>query len=107
MRLRCSNGPSVFLDKLCIHQENEGLKVLGIRSLETFVRNSKCLVLLYDSMTFERLWCTFETAMFAHDRLGDVQDLCFVCNVFDALPADGRVVHWWTQRTGSILTSLC
>jgi hypothetical protein len=78
MRIRCSRGPSVFLDKLCIHQTNSNLKVLGISNLDTLVRRSDRLVLLYDSMTFERLWCAFESAMFAHDRRGDVADFEFV-----------------------------
>jgi hypothetical protein len=71
-------GPVVFFDKLCIHQTNEDLKFLAISSLETFVRKSKRLVLLYDGVTYERLWCAFETAMFAHDQEYKTSEIHFV-----------------------------
>ena len=68
MQLRSLLGvtlPDVFLDKLCINQTHVGLKQLGISGLETFLRHSKRMVLLYDEFTYTRLWCAFESAMFA------------------------------------------
>ena len=57
--------PDVFLDKLCINQNHLGLKTLGINGLETFLKYSRRMVLLYDAATYTRLWCAFESAMFS------------------------------------------
>ena len=43
--------PSVFLDKVCINQSHVGLKALGINGLETFLKYSRRMVLLYDVTT--------------------------------------------------------
>ena len=64
--------PSVFLDKMCINQNHVGLKTLGINGLETFLKYSRRMVLLYDEKTYTRLWCAFESAMFS--RYGDIKD---------------------------------
>merc|ERR1719235_441679 len=36
------------------------------------------MIVLYDTITYERLWCVFESAMFASARGGRVDDLKFV-----------------------------
>ena len=65
-RVRSINSePVVFLDKVCINQCHSGLKTLGINGLETFLKYSKRMVLLYDESTYTRLWCAFESAMFS------------------------------------------
>mmetsp|Transcript_45885 Transcript_45885/g.102893 ORF Transcript_45885/g.102893 Transcript_45885/m.102893 type:complete len:555 (+) Transcript_45885:44-1708(+) len=61
-------GPlMVFLDKLCIAQHDEGLKLKGIFSLPGFLLSSKRLVVLWSPRYFSRLWCTFEIATFLKD----------------------------------------
>ena len=58
--LSLGSEPSVFLDKVCINQNHIGAKTLGINGLETFLKYSKRMVLLYDVGTYKRLWCAFE-----------------------------------------------
>ena len=67
---------SVFLDKVCINQNHAGLKTLGIKGLETFLKYSKRMVLLYEPGTYKRLWCAFESALFS--RYADVQNFVLV-----------------------------
>ena len=54
----------IFLDKLCIHQENDELKQKGILGLGAFVRKSDKLLVLWSKRTFRRLWCAYEIACF-------------------------------------------
>ncbi|CAK9051780.1 Riboflavin biosynthesis protein RibBA [Durusdinium trenchii] len=58
----------VFLDKLCIHQENDELKLLGILGLGAFVRRSNKLLVLWSKRTFGRLWCAYEIGCFLSGR---------------------------------------
>ena len=58
----------VFLDKLCIHQENDELKQMGILGLGAFVRRSNRLLMLWSKRTFGRLWCAYEVACFLNYR---------------------------------------
>ena len=74
--LSLGSEPSVFLDKVCINQNHIGLKTLGINGLETFLKYSKRMVLLYDVGTYKRLWCAFESAMFS--RYADVTNFVLV-----------------------------
>ena len=81
-RAPSSNGlpgltePSVFLDKVCINQNHAGLKTLGIEGLETFLKYSRRMVLLYEPGTYKRLWCAFESALFS--RYADVRNFVLV-----------------------------
>ena len=76
---------TVFLDKVCINQNHIGLKTLGINGLETFLKYSRRMVLLYDTRTYTRLWCAFESAMFS--RFADVDNfvLCPCATSFYAI----------------------
>merc|ERR1712232_881520 len=53
---------SIFLDKVCIHQTDMGLKALGIKSIGAILNNSNMILLAWDRTYFDRLWCTYELA---------------------------------------------
>ncbi|CAE7866859.1 Traf3ip1 [Symbiodinium microadriaticum] len=59
------SGPRLWMDRLCIHQADAGQKALGISALPYFVLQSRQLLILYDDVYLERLWCVTELALFA------------------------------------------
>ncbi|CAE8698953.1 unnamed protein product, partial [Polarella glacialis] len=63
---------SVFLDKLCIDQENEEQKERAILGLAGFLDISDRLLILWSPSYFERLWCTYEVAAWL--RLSKMKD---------------------------------
>ncbi|CAJ1453265.1 unnamed protein product [Effrenium voratum] len=58
-------SPSVWVDKLCIHQTDMGLKAEQIAALPVFVARSSRMLILWDETYFERLWCNLELATFS------------------------------------------
>jgi len=73
-RLSCGYySPSMWLDKLCVHQTNAELKERQIGALPVFVAGSSRMLVLWDSTYFERLWCSLELATFA--KHGDPKNL--------------------------------
>mmetsp|Transcript_49738 Transcript_49738/g.118466 ORF Transcript_49738/g.118466 Transcript_49738/m.118466 type:complete len:263 (-) Transcript_49738:13-801(-) len=62
VRDRCSFSTQYFLDKFCVHQEDDTLKERGVRSFAAFVAASDRMVLLWSPTYFTRLWCTLEMA---------------------------------------------
>jgi len=59
---------TVFLDRACICQTDAALKTEGLRMCGAFVANSGQVVVISDTVYWERLWCMFEIAAFAHAR---------------------------------------
>eukprot|EP00929_Paragymnodinium_shiwhaense_P039611 TRINITY_DN207_c0_g2_i4.p1 TRINITY_DN207_c0_g2~~TRINITY_DN207_c0_g2_i4.p1 ORF type:complete len:779 (-),score=141.92 TRINITY_DN207_c0_g2_i4:202-2538(-) len=57
---RLPNKDYVFLDKLCIDQEDVEAKQLGIYGLAAFIRHSERMLVLWTPRYFTRLWCTYE-----------------------------------------------
>ncbi|CAK9014481.1 Uncharacterized protein SCF082_LOCUS12349 [Durusdinium trenchii] len=54
----------VFFDRVCLHQTDQDLKTAGILSLAGILRQSKTMLVLWDSTYSHRLWCLFEFAAF-------------------------------------------
>lgn len=59
-----NGGPRVFLDKVCIHQTDQNLKLRGIRKLGAFIAKSDTMIVLYGSEYLYKLWTVFELASF-------------------------------------------
>ncbi|CAE7204435.1 unnamed protein product [Symbiodinium sp. CCMP2592] len=58
----------LFLDKFCIVQHIEELKMKGILGLGVFLLQSKNLLVLWSPQYFSRLWCTYELVTFLKDQ---------------------------------------
>eukprot|EP00928_Gymnodinium_smaydae_P044006 TRINITY_DN29389_c2_g4_i1.p1 TRINITY_DN29389_c2_g4~~TRINITY_DN29389_c2_g4_i1.p1 ORF type:complete len:553 (+),score=52.40 TRINITY_DN29389_c2_g4_i1:85-1659(+) len=58
------SNQTVFFDRLCIHQSNPQRKAAGVRGLGTFLMYSKEMLIMWDKTYFQRLWCTYELAIF-------------------------------------------
>ncbi|CAE7464475.1 unnamed protein product [Symbiodinium natans] len=59
---------SVFVDRLCISQDDARQKVLGLFSMGAFLKFSDSILVLWDE-TYMR-WCVFELSGFLHSRQG-------------------------------------
>eukprot|EP00929_Paragymnodinium_shiwhaense_P020088 TRINITY_DN13503_c1_g2_i1.p1 TRINITY_DN13503_c1_g2~~TRINITY_DN13503_c1_g2_i1.p1 ORF type:complete len:620 (+),score=39.35 TRINITY_DN13503_c1_g2_i1:84-1943(+) len=65
-----SRNRLLFVDKLCIAQHDEEMKVQAIRGLAAFLKKSQRMVVLWSPAYFSRLWCTYElAAWFRFERL--------------------------------------
>eukprot|EP00928_Gymnodinium_smaydae_P053971 TRINITY_DN37828_c0_g1_i1.p1 TRINITY_DN37828_c0_g1~~TRINITY_DN37828_c0_g1_i1.p1 ORF type:complete len:614 (-),score=119.80 TRINITY_DN37828_c0_g1_i1:38-1879(-) len=64
LRLLGATGPKVFLDKVCVHQVDEEMKLKGIRSLAAFLYSSSNMVVLYSDVYLQKLWTVYELATF-------------------------------------------
>ena len=58
----------VFLDRICINQQDDVLKKESIYSLGGIIRQSQEMLVLWDSTWSDRLWCQFEFAAFLSKR---------------------------------------
>ncbi|CAE7650348.1 unnamed protein product [Symbiodinium sp. CCMP2592] len=58
----------VFVDVMCINQENEQEKCQAILSMGAFLKCSEKLLVLWDTTYCHRLWCVFELAGYLHSR---------------------------------------
>jgi len=64
MRMFRIRGPTVFLDKTCIHQVDKTLQREGIEKLGAFIRASKKMVVIYTDIYLVKLWTIYEIACF-------------------------------------------
>ncbi|CAE7292941.1 unnamed protein product [Symbiodinium sp. CCMP2592] len=67
--------PTVWLDKVCIHQTDEAMKAQQVKALPVFVARSREMLVLWSDTYFERLWCNLELATFA--KHGHVEKVRF------------------------------
>jgi len=58
------HGPSVFLDKICIHQTDQDVKRRGIESLGAFLSFSSRMVVVFGHEYLEKLWTVYEVATY-------------------------------------------
>ncbi|CAE7357647.1 unnamed protein product [Symbiodinium microadriaticum] len=68
----------IFLDIVCINQEDRALKLEGTVSMGATLRSSKRLLVLWDPTFARRLWCVFELSTFLHTVHGDMTKLTAV-----------------------------
>eukprot|EP00440_Ansanella_granifera_P023166 gb/GFBE01025156.1/.p1 GENE.gb/GFBE01025156.1/~~gb/GFBE01025156.1/.p1 ORF type:complete len:615 (+),score=87.78 gb/GFBE01025156.1/:1-1845(+) len=64
--LKFVSDSRLFIDKLCIDQQNDAKKQKGIDGIGARLRNSDQMLVLWDPTYFTRLWCCFEFALFLH-----------------------------------------
>ena len=60
----------IFLDRVCIHQENAQLKLEGLLNLGAYLKRSKSLVVVWDQTLPSRAWCIFEIAAYLKSHNG-------------------------------------
>ena len=58
----------VFLDRICISENNNDLKMASIFSLAGILKKSDQMLVLWDPTWTERLWCVFELAAFLKSK---------------------------------------
>jgi len=71
----CGRRRSLFLDKICIDQDNATEKREGIKSLSAFLNSSNSLIILWSSTYFSRLWCVLELTTWLYLQKEDVRFL--------------------------------
>ena len=58
----------IFLDRICINQQDDDLKAQAIFSLAGLLKRSDVVLILWDLTWTERLWCLFELAAFSKSK---------------------------------------
>ncbi|CAE7351637.1 unnamed protein product [Symbiodinium sp. KB8] len=58
----------IFLDTLCIKQDDTQWKALALLSMPALLKSADSLLVLWDPTYTRRLWCCFEIAAFLHSR---------------------------------------
>lgn len=54
-----------WLDRVCVDQDEQDLKLQILQALPGFVAQSTQVLVLWDATYFERLWCNYELAVHA------------------------------------------
>ena len=61
-------GHGIFLDTVCVKQNDTKWKALALLSMPALLKSSDSLLVLWDPTYTRRLWCCFEIAAFLHSR---------------------------------------
>ena len=59
---------NIFLDRICISQQDDDLKAQAIFSLAGLLKKSDVMLILWDPTWTQRLWCLFELAAFLKSK---------------------------------------
>ena len=65
----------IFLDRICINQNDAKLKAASIFSLAGLLKRSQEMLLLWDSTWSDRLWCQFEMSAFLKSKEAPCREL--------------------------------
>eukprot|EP00927_Polykrikos_kofoidii_P053222 TRINITY_DN4748_c0_g2_i1.p1 TRINITY_DN4748_c0_g2~~TRINITY_DN4748_c0_g2_i1.p1 ORF type:complete len:501 (+),score=47.55 TRINITY_DN4748_c0_g2_i1:192-1694(+) len=71
-------GPVVFLDKVCICQDDAQLQRRGILKLGAFIAKSDKMLILYTDIYLQKLWTVYEVATFLSVRDVDKMEVVSV-----------------------------
>eukprot|EP00929_Paragymnodinium_shiwhaense_P028878 TRINITY_DN16668_c0_g1_i1.p1 TRINITY_DN16668_c0_g1~~TRINITY_DN16668_c0_g1_i1.p1 ORF type:complete len:526 (-),score=55.08 TRINITY_DN16668_c0_g1_i1:49-1626(-) len=98
----------LFVDKLCIHQDDPELKEQGVMGLAAFLGQSRRMVILWSPHYFTRLWCTYElAAWFASGRQArDTILLPVVLARFVLVAKAFLIMHTLALRSASVHLTL-
>ena len=109
----------VFLDRICISQNDSDLKTQAIFSLAGLLKNSDTMLILWDPTWTERLWCLFELAAFLKSKktqeqtlivrpifLGPISVTLFVTMFAFGLPINLVPIDDWTTALVPIAFAL-
>ncbi|CAE7367002.1 unnamed protein product [Symbiodinium natans] len=61
---------TVFLDALCINDDDDRWKCAALLSMPVFLKAADSLLVLWDETYTQRMWCCFEIASFLHAHPG-------------------------------------
>ncbi|CAE7358451.1 unnamed protein product [Symbiodinium natans] len=103
----------VFVDRICIHQQDPALKAEGIFNMGGILKHSSSILVMFDRSWAERLWCVYELAAFIKSHEDDPQAQVLVrptalapgscialltvatfSMVVAALPAENKLIVW-------------
>ncbi|CAE7488349.1 unnamed protein product [Symbiodinium natans] len=58
------SGQRIFLDRICIHQTDEKLKMMGLLNVGAVLKKSDSLLVCFDDTYIRRLWCVLEISAY-------------------------------------------
>ena len=61
-------GTKCFFDKHCIHQSHQETQRAGLYRMPLYLKNSKMICCIFDSVYITRMWCIFELAIYLRLR---------------------------------------
>lgn len=85
-------GPTIFLDKTCIHQENRQIQRQGIKKLGAFLNVSETMVVIYSGVYLHKLWTIYEMASWTFIK--PLKDMKIVPHFIPIVVAVCLIVPW-------------
>mmetsp|Transcript_29475 Transcript_29475/g.72716 ORF Transcript_29475/g.72716 Transcript_29475/m.72716 type:complete len:429 (-) Transcript_29475:246-1532(-) len=68
LELKGLSAPQFWLDKTCIHQGNERLRMAGIGLFDVFLEQSQQLWIMFSDKYLTRIWCVYELAVWTKNK---------------------------------------